>query len=142
MLHTPGKARKLFTALTLSALGLLVLAGAGSSAVPSASGLLPEQAVAPTAQERSLAPRVASILEQNHYRHILIDERLSPLVLDIFRDGQRRYGAREFSPNIIRRLEDACQVRVLGQGFPAQITDDEPEERGYEVVARRADSPA
>jgi 3-hydroxyisobutyrate dehydrogenase len=67
---------------------------------------------------------------------------LSPLVLDIFRDGQRRYGAREFSPNIIRRLEDACQVRVLGQGFPAQITDDEPEERGYEVVARRADSPA
>jgi 3-hydroxyisobutyrate dehydrogenase len=67
---------------------------------------------------------------------------LSPLVLDIFRDGQQRYGSRELSPNIIRRLEDACQVRVLGQGFPAQITDDEPEQRGYEVVARRADSPA
>ena len=67
---------------------------------------------------------------------------LSPLVLDIFRDGQRRYGAREFSPNIIRRLEDACQVRVLGQGFPAQIIDHEPEERGYEVLARRDDSPA
>ena len=42
---------------------------------------------------------------------------LSPLVLDIFRDGQQRYGPREFSPNIIRRLEDACGVRVLGRVF-------------------------
>jgi 3-hydroxyisobutyrate dehydrogenase len=67
---------------------------------------------------------------------------LSPLVLEIFRDGQQRYGPRELSPNIIRRLEDACQVRVLGEGFPAQITDDEPEQRGYEVVARRAGPPA
>lgn len=58
---------------------------------------------------------------------------LSPLVLDIFRDGARRYGPREFSPNIIRRLEDACGLRVLGSGFPAQITDSEPKIPGYEV---------
>ncbi|HMD59705.1 MAG TPA: NAD(P)-dependent oxidoreductase [Steroidobacteraceae bacterium] len=62
---------------------------------------------------------------------------LAPLVLEIFQDGQQRYGAREFSPNIIRRLEDACGVKVLGQGFPAQITDDEPEGPGFEVPARR-----
>ena len=61
---------------------------------------------------------------------------LSPLVLEIFRDGQRRYGARELSPNIIRRLEDACSVRVLGEGFPAEMTDEEPEARGYEVIPR------
>jgi 3-hydroxyisobutyrate dehydrogenase len=61
---------------------------------------------------------------------------LSPLVLGIFRDGERRYGAREFSPNIIRRLEDACGVRVLGEGFPAQMVDDEPKAAGYEVVPR------
>jgi 3-hydroxyisobutyrate dehydrogenase len=67
---------------------------------------------------------------------------LSPLVLNIFKDGQKRYGPRELSPNIIRRLEDACHVKVLGQGFPAQITDDEPEQRGSEVVARRGGSPA
>jgi carboxyl-terminal processing protease len=84
MLHTHAKARKLLTPLALSALGLLVLVGAGSSGAPAATGLLPEQAVAPTAQERSLAPRVASILEQNHYRHIPIDERLSPQVLERF----------------------------------------------------------
>src|ERR1019366_7081816 len=57
MLHTPGKARKLFTPLALSALGLLVLAAAGSSGAPAATGLLPEQAVAPTTHERSLAPQ-------------------------------------------------------------------------------------
>jgi 3-hydroxyisobutyrate dehydrogenase len=62
---------------------------------------------------------------------------LAPLVLEIFEDGQQRYGAREYSPNIIRRLEDACGVKVLGQGFPAQITDDEPEGPGFEVPARQ-----
>jgi len=62
---------------------------------------------------------------------------LSPLVLDIFKDGQRRYGPREFSPNIIKRLEQACGVEVLGTGFPAQMVDDEPEAAGYEVVPRR-----
>jgi 3-hydroxyisobutyrate dehydrogenase len=63
---------------------------------------------------------------------------LSPLVLGIFADGARRYGARELSPNIIRRLEEACGVRVLGEGFPAQISDEEPKVPGYEVVVRRA----
>jgi 3-hydroxyisobutyrate dehydrogenase len=62
---------------------------------------------------------------------------LSPLVLDIFKDGQRRYGPRELSPNIIKRLEQACGVDVLGTGFPAQMVDDEPEAPGYEVVPRR-----
>ena len=63
---------------------------------------------------------------------------ISPLVLGIFKDGQARYGAREHSPNIIRRLEEACGFRVLGEGFPAQIVDDEPEAPGYEVSPRRA----
>jgi 3-hydroxyisobutyrate dehydrogenase len=62
---------------------------------------------------------------------------LSPLVLDIFRDGQRRYGPRELSPNIIKRLEQACGVEVLGTGFPAEMVDDEPEAPGYEVLPRR-----
>jgi 3-hydroxyisobutyrate dehydrogenase len=59
---------------------------------------------------------------------------LSPLVLNIFKDGQRRYGPRELSPNIIRRLEEACGVKVLGEGFPALMADDEPERQGYEVL--------
>jgi 3-hydroxyisobutyrate dehydrogenase len=61
---------------------------------------------------------------------------LSPLVLGIFRDGERRYGPREHSPNIIRRLEEACGVKVLGRGFPAEIIDDQPAADGFEVVPR------
>jgi len=62
---------------------------------------------------------------------------LSPLVLGIFKDGQARYGPREHSPNIIRRLEEPMGVKVLGQGFPAEMVDDEPEEPGYEVIPKR-----
>ncbi len=62
---------------------------------------------------------------------------ISPLMIDIFKDGIKRYGDRELSPNIIRRLEDACQVRVLGEGFPEEMLDDEPEVPGYEVNPKR-----
>ena len=62
---------------------------------------------------------------------------LSPLVLEIFRDGAQRFGAREFSPNIIRRLEESLGVRVLADGFPQQMVDEEPKVPGYEVVPRR-----
>ena len=55
----------------------------------------------------------------------------------IMEDGQERYGPREWSSNIIRRLEEACDTKVLAPGFPAQMTDDEPEEPGYEVVPKR-----
>ncbi|MDJ0816570.1 MAG: NAD(P)-dependent oxidoreductase [Desulfobacterales bacterium] len=62
---------------------------------------------------------------------------ISPLILKIFENGRDRYGPREFSPNIIRRLEEACGVRISGTGFPAEMTDDEPEEAGYEVSPKR-----
>lgn len=58
---------------------------------------------------------------------------ISPLILDIFRDGQRRYGERAQSDRIIERLEEATGARVLADGFPTEMVDDEPEERGYEV---------
>jgi 3-hydroxyisobutyrate dehydrogenase len=62
---------------------------------------------------------------------------LSPLVLEIFKDGARRYGPREFSPNIIRRLEEPLGVRVTAEGFPAHMVDAEPKVPGYEVPVRR-----
>jgi 3-hydroxyisobutyrate dehydrogenase len=68
---------------------------------------------------------------------------LSPLILGIFKDGATRYGPRELSDNIIRRLEQACSVEVLGTGFPAKMVDDNPKAPGYEVVPRgRARPPA
>lgn len=62
---------------------------------------------------------------------------ISPLLIDVFKDGIARYGEREWSPNIIRRLEDACGIRVTAPGFPAQMVDDEPEAPGYEVKPPR-----
>ena len=59
---------------------------------------------------------------------------LSPLIVDIFNDGIARYGERELSPNIIRRLEEATGLQILAPGFPAEMVDDEPEEPGYEVI--------
>ena len=58
---------------------------------------------------------------------------LSPLLLDVFRDAEERYGGREWSPNVIRRLEDATGIRVEADGFPAEIIDLEPEVEGHEV---------
>ena len=62
---------------------------------------------------------------------------LSPLVAGIFEDGLDRYGAREWSSNIIRRYEDGTGVDVLAPGFPAEMIDDKPEEPGYEVIPGR-----
>ncbi len=61
---------------------------------------------------------------------------MSPLMIDIFKDGEARYGSREWSPNIIRRLEDATGLKIQAPGFPAEMLDDEPEEPGYEVVPK------
>ncbi|MEM7294426.1 MAG: NAD(P)-dependent oxidoreductase, partial [Pseudomonadota bacterium] len=62
---------------------------------------------------------------------------VSPLLKQIFLYGESRYGSRELSPNIIKRLEEACDVDILAPGFPPEMLDDEPEEPGHEVVVRR-----
>jgi 3-hydroxyisobutyrate dehydrogenase len=61
---------------------------------------------------------------------------ISPQLIKIFQDGQARYGAREWSPNIIRRLEEACGTNILAPGFPPEMVDDEPEEAGYEITPK------
>lgn len=62
---------------------------------------------------------------------------VNPLLIEIFRDGISRFGPRELSPNIIRRLEEATGLDITSPGFPPEMVDDEPEEPGYEVTVRR-----
>lgn len=64
---------------------------------------------------------------------------LSPLLNQIFEDAIDRYGSRELSPNIIKRLEDATSLEIRAPGFPPEMLDDEPEEAGYEVIPNRGD---
>ncbi len=59
---------------------------------------------------------------------------ISPVLIDIFDDGIERFGEREWSPNIIKRLEEATGLSILAPGFPPEMLDDEPEEPGYEVI--------
>lgn len=58
---------------------------------------------------------------------------ISPLMIEIFRDGMARYGTRAQSDEIIRRLEEATGLDITAPGFPAQMVDDEPEAEGAEV---------
>ncbi|MFY0692046.1 MAG: NAD(P)-dependent oxidoreductase [Paracoccaceae bacterium] len=62
---------------------------------------------------------------------------MNPLMIEIFKDGIERYGPRELSPNIIKRLEEATGLDIRAPGFPAEMEDDEPEEPGYEVIPAR-----
>ena len=62
---------------------------------------------------------------------------MNPLLISIFNDGIERYGSRELSPNIIKRLEDATGLEIRAPGFPPEMTDDEPEEAGREIIVRR-----
>lgn len=58
---------------------------------------------------------------------------ISPLMIDMMRDGQKRYGERAQSDRMIERLEEATGLDIRAPGFPDELIDDEPEERGYEV---------
>ncbi len=58
---------------------------------------------------------------------------ISPLMIQIFNDAQARYGERAQSDRVIERLEEATGLKILSPGFPDDLVDDEPEERGYEV---------
>ncbi|RZO49718.1 MAG: NAD(P)-dependent oxidoreductase [Candidatus Pelagibacterales bacterium] len=58
---------------------------------------------------------------------------LSPLVLNIFKDGQKKYGPRAWSSMIVKRLEDVCNTSLRAEGFPAELTDSEPEEKGHQI---------
>ena len=62
---------------------------------------------------------------------------LNPLLIEIFSDGIARFGPRELSPNIIKRLEEATGLDITAPGFPPEMVDDEPEAPGAEVIVRR-----
>ena len=66
---------------------------------------------------------------------------MNPMMVKIFEDGIARYGDRELSPNIIRRLEDATGLDIRTPGFPSEMLDDEPEEPGYEVIPQNRETP-
>jgi carboxyl-terminal processing protease len=73
---------------------MMVLALTGSAQAPGGPTALPPNAIAPNDRERAIARRVGSILEEAHYRHVLIDDHMSGQIFDRYLeslDGQHLY---------------------------------------------------
>ena len=58
---------------------------------------------------------------------------ISPFVLDIFKDAQKKYGPRAWSSMVVKRLEDKFGLDFRSDGFPDELIDNEKEEKGYEI---------
>ena len=58
---------------------------------------------------------------------------ISPKIVEIFKDGQKKYGSRAWSSMIVKRMEDLNKINFRVEGFPEELIDNEPEEKGYEI---------
>ena len=58
---------------------------------------------------------------------------ISPKIVEIFKDGQKKYGSRAWSSMIVKRMEDTNNIDFRSPGFPSELIDNEPEEKGYEI---------
>ena len=58
---------------------------------------------------------------------------ISPLIVDIFKDGQKKYGQRAWSSMIVKRMEDINKINFRAEDFPEELVDNETEEIGYEI---------
>ncbi len=58
---------------------------------------------------------------------------ISPKIVEIFKDGQKRYGSRAWSSMIVKRMEDLNKIDFRAKGFPEELIDNQPEEKGYEI---------
>ena len=58
---------------------------------------------------------------------------ISPKIVEIFKDGQKKYGSRAWSSMIVKRMEDLNKIDFRADGFPEELVDNEPEEKGYEI---------
>jgi len=58
---------------------------------------------------------------------------ISPQIVQIFKDGEKKYGSRAWSSMIVKRMEDLNKIDFRAEGFPDELIDNEPEEKGYEI---------
>lgn len=63
-----------------------------------------------------------------------VELELSPLLVSMVEDAIVRFGPREWSSNIIRRLEEPLGISVTTPGFPEELVDTEPRGEALEVI--------
>jgi len=106
-MNPSGRRPTALFAVTLLSIGLLTVGS--SSRLTANTSALPPGALLPSARERTIARQVGSLLEDNHYSQMKIDDAMSPRVMDKFidgLDGQRSYflasDIAEFQPYRLR----------------------------------------
>jgi len=58
---------------------------------------------------------------------------ISPFVLSIFEEAEKKFGSRAWSSMVVKRLEEKYNISFRALGFPEELIDNEPEEKGYEI---------
>ena len=58
---------------------------------------------------------------------------ISPKIVEIFKDGKKKYGPRAWSSMIVKRMEDLNKINFRAEGFPNELIDNEDEQKGYEI---------
>ncbi len=58
---------------------------------------------------------------------------ISPKIVEIFKDAQKKFGSRAWSSMVVKRLEDLNNINFRSNGFPEELVDNETEEKGYEI---------
>ena len=58
---------------------------------------------------------------------------ISPKIVEIFKDAQKKFGSRAWSSMVVKRMEDLNNINFRSNGFPEELVDNEPEEKGYEI---------
>jgi carboxyl-terminal processing protease len=110
--------------ITAAALAVLALALAGSVKAPANTVQLPAGAIAPTDSQRATARRIGRILEDQHYSHAAIDDKMSDVVYQRyleFLDSQRSYFlASDISDFNAYRLQFGDMIRT-GNIDPAYL---------------------
>tara|TARA_A100000164_G_scaffold57509_1_gene46171 strand:+ start:2568 stop:3509 length:942 start_codon:yes stop_codon:yes gene_type:complete len=58
---------------------------------------------------------------------------ISPFVLKIFNDAEKKYGSRAWSSMVVKRFEDKYNLNFRASGYPEELVDNQEEEKGYEI---------
>ena len=58
---------------------------------------------------------------------------ISPKIVEIFKDANKKYGSKAWSSMVVKRMEDLNNINFRSNGFPEELVDNEPEEKGYEI---------
>jgi len=80
--------------ITAAVLAMTALVLAGSVQVPASTSILPPGAIAPSDAQRATARKVGRILEEAHYSHATLDDKMSEVIYERYLeslDGQKSY---------------------------------------------------